>query len=196
MSKWEAKEKRMEDIVTAAFEIFLEKGYEGTSMEAIASKAQISKGGLYHHFSSKDEILYYANAKLSEPVDNFLRQAAEQDNPVDGLRFYIRHYIGHWMAHQRELSFFFLTLTKAISCPETWPNYGDYYDNLIGTIAGLYEKGVANRQFSSHRSRSRATTLVAALDGILAYLVMNEKLSEAEIIGDFEDQFIDAILVR
>lgn len=64
MSKWEPKEKRIDGIVNAAIEVFLEKGYEGTSMETIAQKAQISKGGLYHHFRSKEEILYFAIDRL------------------------------------------------------------------------------------------------------------------------------------
>ncbi|MBP2653945.1 MAG: transcriptional regulator TetR family, partial [Firmicutes bacterium] len=56
MSK-EPKEKRISDILDSAITEFLENGYEKTSMEAIARRAKLTKGGLYHHFSSKDEIL-------------------------------------------------------------------------------------------------------------------------------------------
>ena len=61
MTKKKAKEIRTEEIVQAAVQEFLERGYEGASMDNIARRASLSKGGLYHHFRSKDEILIYAN---------------------------------------------------------------------------------------------------------------------------------------
>ena len=62
------KQERIGEIIQAAVDEFLENGYDGTSMESIARRAGVSKGGLYHHFSSKDEILLQANRKLNEPV--------------------------------------------------------------------------------------------------------------------------------
>ena len=57
-----SREKRINEITEAAIDVFLKNGYENTTMEAIARKAGISKGGLYH-FPSKDTILIQANEK-------------------------------------------------------------------------------------------------------------------------------------
>jgi len=46
-----------EKIVDAAYELFGSKGYEHTSVAQIIEKAGASKGGFYHHFKSKEEIL-------------------------------------------------------------------------------------------------------------------------------------------
>lgn len=46
-----------ERIVAEAYELFGEKGYEKTSVAEIIEKAGTSKGGFYHHFKSKEEIL-------------------------------------------------------------------------------------------------------------------------------------------
>jgi len=43
-------------ITFAAHHLFLKRGYHGTSMRQIAEKAGISLGGIYNHFSSKDDI--------------------------------------------------------------------------------------------------------------------------------------------
>lgn len=43
MSKREPKKKRINEITQAAMDVFLKKGYEGTTMEAIAQEAGISK---------------------------------------------------------------------------------------------------------------------------------------------------------
>lgn len=46
-----------EKIIDAAFDLFAEKGYENTKIAEIIDKANSSKGGFYHHFNSKAEIL-------------------------------------------------------------------------------------------------------------------------------------------
>lgn len=44
-------------IVDAAYELFGQKGYDKTSVAQIIDRAGASKGGFYHHFKSKEEIL-------------------------------------------------------------------------------------------------------------------------------------------
>ena len=50
------KESRQK-IQDAAFELFAKRGYANTSISAIAQKADISKGLIYHYFDSKEAIL-------------------------------------------------------------------------------------------------------------------------------------------
>jgi AcrR family transcriptional regulator len=49
-------ERRRPFVLDAAYELFLEKGFEGTSMDAIASAAGVSKPVVYDCFASKDEL--------------------------------------------------------------------------------------------------------------------------------------------
>jgi AcrR family transcriptional regulator len=44
------------DIEEAAFELFMNQGYHATSMRQIADKAGLALGGIYNHFSSKEDI--------------------------------------------------------------------------------------------------------------------------------------------
>ena len=43
-------------IEEAAFELFMDQGYHATSMRQIADNAELALGGIYNHFSSKEEI--------------------------------------------------------------------------------------------------------------------------------------------
>jgi AcrR family transcriptional regulator len=52
-TKGEATRLAIED---AAFELFMEQGYHATSMRQIAEKANLALGGIYNHFSNKEEI--------------------------------------------------------------------------------------------------------------------------------------------
>jgi len=52
-TKGEVTRTAVED---AALELFLEQGYHATSMRQIADHAKLALGGIYNHFSSKEEI--------------------------------------------------------------------------------------------------------------------------------------------
>ncbi len=43
-------------ILDAAYALFMEQGYHGTSMRQIAERAGLTMGGVYNHFAGKDEI--------------------------------------------------------------------------------------------------------------------------------------------
>src|SRR5437868_4161514 len=46
--------RKRQQIIDAAFECFLELGYEGTSMNAVADRAGVIKQTIYSHFNSKE----------------------------------------------------------------------------------------------------------------------------------------------
>ena len=73
---------------------FQQRGYDATSMNDVAAALKLSKGGLYHHFQSKDEILYeimnHAMEITQERVLNPVRSIAD---PEERLRALIRLHI-------------------------------------------------------------------------------------------------------
>ncbi len=64
-----------ERILAAARECFLSKGFNGANLRDIARAAQVSMGGIYHHFASKEEI-YEALLPSTELARQFPRVAA------------------------------------------------------------------------------------------------------------------------
>jgi AcrR family transcriptional regulator len=47
-----------ERVLNAAVELFATQGYSATSVSQVIERAGLTKGGFYHHFASKDELLY------------------------------------------------------------------------------------------------------------------------------------------
>ena len=58
VAKTEKSQAMIEKILSTASQLFIHNGYEKTSVQNIAQTASISKGAIYHHFQSKDEILF------------------------------------------------------------------------------------------------------------------------------------------
>lgn len=45
-------------VLDAAVDLFARQGYDGTSVAQVVAQAGVAKGGFYHHFASKEELLY------------------------------------------------------------------------------------------------------------------------------------------
>lgn len=61
-------EERKHEILDIAKELFIEKGYENTSIVNILEKVGIAKGTLYYYFTSKEEILDAIIDRISEKI--------------------------------------------------------------------------------------------------------------------------------
>lgn len=184
------KEVRMEEILTAAINEFIEKGYEGASVESIARRSGLTKGGIYHHFRSKDEILLTANQKFQEPVLAMMQTAESTPDPAAAIAGFIEAYLDYWPRHLKEMAFLFLSFTKLLNFPGLWTLYEDYCHLMRQFACGLYERGMASGQFRAHDPDRQALALLAALDGVLGYLIMDGELDRKQVIGSFQELFV------
>jgi AcrR family transcriptional regulator len=190
MTKKMSKEERIEEIIQAAVDEFLDNGYDGTSMEAIARRAGISKGGLYHHFSSKDEILLFANQKLNEPATEIMLEAAHKPSAVDGLLWYIQDYLEYWKDHRREMAFYILSFAKLLDNPSLWQMYENYTEKSLTFFQGLYQRGIDSGEFVPHSAYQSALTFMSAVDGVVMYLMMDKNLDLGNVVSTFQERFV------
>ena len=183
--------KRTNDILDAAISEFLERGYENASMEKVATRAGLTKGGIYHHFASKEEILVLANERFMVPVKDMMEKAMGAASPAAGLRDYITHYVTYWAGHERELSFVFLSLTKALQNSPARPMYNGYRATMTGFLEGMAGRAVTRGELRIPDPTAWALALFAALDGVLAYIAMDRKLSAKQVAQQLNRVFID-----
>jgi TetR/AcrR family fatty acid metabolism transcriptional regulator len=62
------KELTRERILEAAEKLFAEKGFHETAMDEIVRAANVSKGGVYFHFPSKEELFFALLDKLADAL--------------------------------------------------------------------------------------------------------------------------------
>jgi AcrR family transcriptional regulator len=74
-------------ILTAAVELFAEKGFDATSVQEIVERAAVTKGALYHYFSAKDDLLYEIyHGLLSQQLADLDRIVAQELPPAQTVR--------------------------------------------------------------------------------------------------------------
>jgi len=68
------------EIMRSAEELFMRKGYEKTSMQEIADHSGLTKGALYHHFASKEDLLERMCADHSRVLTDAARPVVEDSS--------------------------------------------------------------------------------------------------------------------
>ncbi|GAB2986101.1 TetR/AcrR family transcriptional regulator [Amycolatopsis acidiphila] len=89
--------RKHQSILGAAAELFLAKGYQGTSMDEVAAKAAVSKQTVYKHFADKEtlfgEIIQGTLERVAEPFGEEIRSLAETTDLAHDLHALARQYL-------------------------------------------------------------------------------------------------------
>ena len=87
MARNKHPEKTIEQILSISYRLFLEKGYEQTTIQDIINELGMSKGAIYHHFKSKEEILHAIGDRGFNERNTFQKfKNAERLNGLEKLK--------------------------------------------------------------------------------------------------------------
>jgi AcrR family transcriptional regulator len=83
-----------QEILRTAARLFQQRGYDATSMNDVAAALKLSKGGLYHHFQSKDEILFeIMNHAMELTQERVIAPVSKVTGAEERLRALIRLHL-------------------------------------------------------------------------------------------------------
>jgi AcrR family transcriptional regulator len=90
----ELLEKRKNQILEAAIQIFSKKGFEGSTTKEIAKKAKVSEGTIFRYFKTKKEILIHMlNILVDKTLFDFVEQIESGLKPEEAIKNLLkRHY--------------------------------------------------------------------------------------------------------
>lgn len=92
MARNKYPEETVEKILTAAKRLFLEKGYEHTTIQDIVDQlGGLTKGAVYHHFKSKEEIMDAITTKMFQDGNPFEKVRGRTDlNGLEKMKEVVR----------------------------------------------------------------------------------------------------------
>lgn len=90
----ELLEKRKNQILEAAIQIFTKKGFEGSTTKEIAKRAKVSEGTIFRYFKTKKEILIHMlNILVEQTLFDFVEQIESGLEPEEAVKSLLkRHY--------------------------------------------------------------------------------------------------------
>lgn len=98
----------IDSLTGVALHVFARKGYDGASMDDVATEAGITKAGIYHHVSGKEELLARGfNRALDALFAIFEEAGAAEGQPSARLRYIVRRVVETTTAHLAEVTVLF-----------------------------------------------------------------------------------------
>jgi AcrR family transcriptional regulator len=171
-------QKTANRILHQAMRIFLEKGYHGTSVDDITRAAKLTKGALYWHFRSKEDVL---NRIIEEYEGRFLDGMMQAVNEVRGsildkVEKYFR-YNAAFAYYNRELCVSFDTLAAELVGAHhgVEAEFRRIYKKYQRFLSNLIVQGKKEKFFKKEIDENLAALVMIAFHvGILLQWSMNK----------------------
>lgn len=193
---------RKQQVIAAAVRVFVAKGIQNTSMNEIIQASGLSKGGVYHYFESKDDLVLGVLDVFLEIQRDALQLALAQEAPTrDRLETIVKaiansDYV-HTQSHYSDVRMSLDMLTLALDKPVFMTRMQQGYEELMGLLCPIIENGVQQGEFKADTNvRKVAMTISAIFDGLRLQQPLDKlNFDWAEIGLEAVNQLLDGISV-
>lgn len=135
---------RAAELAASAFSLFSSRGIAGVTMDAIAAEADVTKGSLYWHYESKDEVVQAACRHYYQEWHKMAqRKIARVEDPVERLRVIMKASVRSCLIDERNRVFTLEILTLSLHddvIREGWREFfvgvREFYLDLVKAVAG------------------------------------------------------------
>jgi AcrR family transcriptional regulator len=143
------KEARPQELLDAALELFVEKGFAATRIEEVALRAGVSKGTLYLYYPSKEDLLKAViEQRLSAEITAVAAEAERFEGPTPEL---LRQLLTGWWQRMYEspVSGVFKIIVTEV---RAFPEIADFHRRAVvepgqQLIGGLLQRGIERGEF-------------------------------------------------
>lgn len=182
MSAKQAPEIRRQAIIDAAVAVFVQHGFAAATTDQIARAAGLSKGGLYWHFKSKDEIL---SALLLEFFDRDLLEVREvlagSGSASERLRQFVAHSAASMQQFEQRYPIMLEFYSLAARDQAVREFLQKYYARYQYVLCELLQQGFTQGEFRQGNAQSAATNLIAVFEGLMLLRAINPAATNLDV---------------
>ena len=182
-----------EDILEAAAQVFRQKGFHGASMNDIANAVNLQKASLYHHVSSKQEILLEILDRALQLLLERISGITTQNIPADKkLRLMIREYM-QILAENVDLATVLLFEHRALERRQHArhvPNR-DQFETLWRDVLA---EGVASKLFQCEDIALTTRALLGLLNWTITWYHPDGEKTIERIADDYSSLLLNGLL--
>jgi len=182
-----------QDILDAAAQVFRQKGFHGASMNDIADAVSLRKASLYHHVSSKQEILLEILDQALELLLNRVSPIAEANDPADKkLRLMIREYL-QILVENIDLATVLLFEHRALERRQHARHIPNR-DKFESLWRGVLAEGVYSKIFKCDDPGLATRALLGVLNWTITWYRPNGEKPIEQIADDYTNLFLNGLL--
>ncbi|HEY8607511.1 MAG TPA: TetR/AcrR family transcriptional regulator [Noviherbaspirillum sp.] len=198
--RWERrKDARPQELLAAALDLFVERGYAATRLDDVAARAGVSKGTLYLYFENKEELF---KAVVRENLIPALGEAEGMVGNYEGAsKDLFRDIVMGWwerLGSTRVSGISKLMIAESNNFPEVAQFYRDeVISRADAMVASLLERGIRRGEFRPVDVRQATSVLCAPMMMLMLSQHANcqvHAVTPAEYLESFIDLFLHGVL--
>ena len=105
------------DVRTAALEEFASAGYNGTSIQAVADRAGVSKASVLYHYNSKESLLDAVLSPAIDEIGELLPRTRDLAGDADQRAEFLSDFVALLMRHRRAAQIFITQSGALVDVP-------------------------------------------------------------------------------
>jgi AcrR family transcriptional regulator len=184
-----------DEILEAAAQIFSQKGFHATSMQDIAQAVHLQKASLYHHISSKQEILVEVLDQALDILIANMQDVLELPLPPDEkLRRSMQAYL-QTMLENRDLAAVLLLEHRSLKA-ELHARHIPRRDHFERLWRDLILEGKNQEVFSCEEPAIVSRALLGVMNWTITWYRPDGHLGANEIADQFAELFLSGLLTR
>ena len=181
-----------DEIILSAAQIFREKGFHATSMQDIADSVQLQKASLYHHISSKQEILLAVLDRALDVLIEDIEPIAESDMPsVEKLKLAMARYIER-VTSSADLAAVLLLEHRSLE-PQLRARHIARRDRFEELWRGIVREGVERGEFRPMDLSIVTFALLGVQNWLITWYRDGGRMSGLELADQFADIFLHGL---
>jgi AcrR family transcriptional regulator len=200
--RWERrKEARPQELLAAALDTFVERGFTAARLDDVAARAGVSKGTLYLYFANKEELF---KAVVRENVLPIIGEAEEMVGNFEGptALLFQEIMLGWWerIGSTKLAGITKLMIAESGNFPEL-ANF--YYEEVMmrshTMIVRMLERGIERKEFRAIDAKQAMNVVVAPMVMLMMWnqsfaTCSPEKIDPQQYLRCFIDLFLRGLL--
>lgn len=180
---------KKEQILSTAISVVNRNGYEGATMEEIASELLMTKGSLYYYFKSRGDLMYQCyNFVLSQATEELEEELQKEGTAEEILRSMITKHITY--AIEEKETFNLIIEPKRTFDDEQLQlvlNLRRYYSGLFDQAIA---RGIETKEFHVKEPVIARMMILGAMNWIQQWYQPNGKMNKKELKETFGDYIL------
>ena len=191
-SSTKQRAKTRERILEAAEAVFADNGYHDALVDEIGKRTSMSKGGLYFHFPSKEDLFFAVMDRLANKLVRRAEKAAESgDTPVEAAEAALGAVLSA-LSGQKRLAR--LLITQGYSMGNAFEaKRAEMFDRFAGVIAKELEEAKEAGQIDDLNTGLASRVWLGAVNEVVAHWLFSGGPSPKDSAPDLKKFLLDSV---
>jgi len=189
------------NILSAALDVFVSKGYRATRLDDVAAEANVTRGAIYWHFKNKYELFKNLMTEYSPDPEAYFKDVVASEESVEQKIYKILIYFLRLEAFKKDYKHFY-SLVQIVQVNRE--ELSELHETLVqrrkkmtSMISGIIRDGIVKGEISSNTDPDvTAYAIFSYASGILIHSTVGEELDLKDLTHEFAKILLTGIIKR